>query len=280
MLGVPLMIMGAAKQAVAKKVDKRARKDLKEAMGNVAGAMGGGTGVPPLVRTKYKSSTVDRSWKTAIKNAEQRRRDKKKFSNKEQMPTAPSELLRPHDSPKKRVKSDLNVSKIDLSTKPTKSKDNSPNALEIASKKNKAKQVANAIEEGDTEKFAESVTERKIGGQKAFYRMQGFPRQLVGNQKNLPEFLKKEILDAPAFKRYNSETMEVENLKPLNRTAMQMTGREGDVIPMMRMHATPYKKQSSAGKAKIKKTAYGQTGKAILNKNLIQPVYKKIYKDK
>jgi len=274
------MIMGAAKQAVAKKVDKRARKDLKEAMGNVAGAMGGGTGVPPLVRTKYKSSTVDRSWKTAIKNAEQRRRDKKKFSNKEQMPTAPSELLRPHDSPKKRVKSDLNVSKIDLSTKPTKSKDNSPNALEIASKKNKAKQVANAIEEGDTEKFAESVTERKIGGQKAFYRMQGFPRQLVGNQKNLPEFLKKEILDAPAFKRYNSETMEVENLKPLNRTAMQMTGREGDVIPMMRMHGTPYKKQRLAGKAKIKKTAYGQTGKAISNKNLIQPVYKKIYKDK
>jgi len=276
MLGVPLMIMGAAKQAVAKKVDKRARKDLKEAMGNVAGAMGGGTGAPALARTKYKSSTVDRSWKTAIKNAEQRRRDKKKFSDTEQMPQGPSK-------PVKRVKSELSVNKIDLSTKPTESGDNNPNALDIASKKAKAKKVADNIKEGDVEKVAEEITSgamRKMGGQKAFYRMKGFPRQLVGNQKNLPEFLKKEILDAPPLSRYNSETMEMENLKPLNRAAMQMTGREGDVIPMMRMHGTPYKKQRLAGKAKIKKTAYGQTGKAISNKNLIQPVYKKIYKDK
>ena len=180
-----------------------------------------------------------------------------------------------------RVKSDLNVNEIDLSTNTTGGKDNSPNALEIASKKNKAKQVTDAINEGDTEKFAESVTERKMGGQKSFYRMKGFPRQLVGDQKNLPEFLKKEISDGPAFSRYNSETMQMEQLKPVNRTALQMMGREGDNMALSRMHShSSFPKRSATGKAKIKKTAYGQTGKAILDKNLIQPVYKKIYKDK
>ena len=74
--------------------------------------------------------------------------------------------------------------------------------------------------------------------------------------------------------------METENLKPLNRSALRMMGRKGDEIPMMRSYGTPYKKQSAAGKAKLMKTKYGQTGKAILDKNLIKPVYKKIYKDK
>ena len=277
------MIMGAAKQAVAKKIDKRARGDLKKAMGNVAGAMGGGTGVPAFARTKYKSSTgPDRRISTAVKNAEKRRRDKKRFSDTEQMPQGPgpSKPIPPHDSPEKRVKSDLNVSEIDLSTNTTGGGDNSPNALEVGMKKAKAKKVAEAIDEGDTEKFAESVTKRTMGGQKAFYRMQGFPRQLVGDQKNLPEFLQKYIKDAPPLERYNSETMEMEQLKPVNRSALQMIGRKGDNIPMMRSYGTPYTKRSATGKAKIKKTVYGQTGKAILDKNLIQPVYKKIYKDK
>jgi|TARA_B100000902_G_C27175220_1_gene846008 hypothetical protein len=184
-----------------------------------------------------------------------------------------------------RVKSDLNVNEYDLSTKPTGEESNSPNALEVGMKKAKAKKVTDAINEGDTEKVVEEITNsasmRKMGGQKAFYRMQGFPRQLVGDQKNLPEFLKKEILDAPPIPRYNSETMEMENLKPVNRTALQMTGREGDTIPLSRMNSySSFPKRSAAGKAKLMKTAYGQTGKAILNKNLIQPVYKKIYKDK
>lgn len=267
MLGVPLMIMGAAKQAVAKKIDKRARGDLKEAMGNVAGAMGGGAGVPAFARTKYKSSTgPDRRISTAVKNAEKRRRDKKRFSDTEQMPQGPGKPIPPHDSPKKRIKSDLPVNEIDLSTKPIEGKNNSPNALEIGMKKAKEK-----AEESD------GITRPR----RVFYKMKGFPRQLVGDQKNLPEFLQKEILDAPPLERYNSETMEMESLKPVNRSALQMIGRKGDNIPLGRMHShSGFLKKSAAGKAKIKKTAYGQTGKAILNKNLIQPVYKKIYKDK
>ncbi len=296
MLGVPLMIMGAAKQAVAKKIDKRARGDLKEAMGNVAGAMGGGTGVPAFARTK-SSTGPDRRISTAIKNAEKRRRAKRDAKEQEEFnkmyakslqegqPVASGNKTNAPSRPTKksgpmRIKSDLNVSEIDLSTNTTGGGDNSPNALEVGMKKAKAKKVAEAIDEGDTEKFAESVTKRTMGGQKAFYRMQGFPRQLVGDQKNLPEFLKKEILDAPTIRRYNSETMEMEELKPVNRTALQATGREGDNIPTMRSYGTPYTKRSATGKAKIKKTVYGQTGKAILDKNLIQPVYKKIYKDK
>ena len=264
MLGVPLMIMGAAKQAVAKKIDKRARGDLKKAMGNVAGAMGGGAGAPAFARTKYKSSTVDRSWKTAIKNAEQRRRDKKKFSNKEQMPTAPSKPIPPHDSPKKRVKSDLPVNEIDLSVKPTGGKNNSPNALEIGLKKAKEK-----AEESDG-----------ITRPRAFYRMKPFPKlkEVPEGNKGLPN-LPEEVRNKMGFKRMN-DNMEIETLTPVNRTALQMTGRKGDEIPMMRSYGTPYTKRSATGKAKIKKTVYGQTWKAILDKNLIQPVYKKIYKDK
>ena len=74
--------------------------------------------------------------------------------------------------------------------------------------------------------------------------------------------------------------MEMEQLKPVNRVALQATGREGDEMPMMRSYGTPYTKRSAAGKAKLMRTKYGQTGKAILDKNLIQPVYKKIYKNK
>jgi len=219
--------------------------------------------------TKYKSSTVDRSWKTAIKNAEQRRRDKKKFSDTEQMPK-PTEV-RPHelphkqgDSPEKRIKSDLNVNEYDLSTKPTGGEDNSPNALEIGLKKAKEKAE---------EKESDGITRPR----RVFYKMKGFPRQLVGDQKNLPQ---KEISDAPAVSRYNSETMEMENLKPVNRTALQMTGREGDTIPLSRMNSySSFPKRSAAGKANLMKTAYGQSGKAIPNKQLIQPIFKKAKKD-
>lgn len=178
-----------------------------------------------------------------------------------------------------RVKSELSVDKIDLSTNPAGGEDNSPNALEIASKKNKAKQVADSIKEGDVDKVAEEITSgamRKIGGQKAFYRMQGFPRQLVGDQKNLPEFLKKEILDAPPLSRYNGKTMEMENLKPLNRAALGMTGRNGDSMGISRMHShSSFPKQSAAGKAKLMKTKYGQTGRSIPNNQLIKPIFKK-----
>ncbi len=113
-------------------------------------------------------------------------------------------------------------------------------------------------------------------GESVAFRMKGFPRALVGDQKNLPEFLKKEIQDAPPLSRYNGETMEMENLKPVNRSAMQMMGREGDNIPLLKMHShSSFPKRSAAGKAKIMKTKYGQTGKAILDKNLIKPIFKK-----
>ena len=287
MLGVPLMIMGAAKQAVAKKIDKRARGDLKKAMGNVAGAMGGGTGVPAFARTKYKSSTgPDRRISTAVKNAEKRRKAKRDAKEREEFdkmysrslqdnnptkddnaPVAGPAPARKTQKPVARIKSDLNVNEINLSTNTTGGEDNSPNALEIGLKKAKEKREA---EESD------GITRPR----RVFYKMKGFPRQLVGDQKNLPEFLQKEILDAPAFRRYNSETMEMEQLKPVNRVALQATGREGDEMPMMRSYGTPYTKRSAAGKAKLMRTKYGQTGKAILDKNLIQPVYKKIYKNK
>ena len=287
MLGVPLMIMGAAKQAVAKKIDKRARGDLKKAMGNVAGAMGGGTGAPAFARKKYKSSTgPDRRISTAVKNAEKRRKAKRDAKEREEFdkmysrslqdnnptkddnaPVAGPAPARKTQKPVARIKSDLNVNEIDLSTNTTGGEDNSPNALEIGLKKAKEKREA---EESD------GITRPR----RVFYKMKGFPRQLVGDQKNLPEFLQKEILDAPAFRRYNSETMEMEQLKPVNRVALQATGREGDEMPMMRSYGTPYTKRSAAGKAKLMRTKYGQTGKAILDKNLIQPVYKKIYKNK
>ena len=269
MLGVPLMIMGAAKQAVAKKIDKRARKDLREAMGNVAGAMGGGGSMAfrmksdPLKISNGSDKKQLGAFRTRILAQQERKKRKEKFSDTEQMPQGPSKPL-------SKIKSDLNVSEIDLSTNTTGGENNSPNALEIGLKKAKEKREA---EESDG-------PSRKMGGQKAFYRMQGFPRQLVGDQKNLPEFLQKYIKDAPPLERYNSETMEMEQLKPVNRVALQATGREGDNIPTMRSYGTPYTKRSATGKAKIKKTVYGQTGKAILDKNLIQPVYKKIYKDK
>ncbi len=287
MLGVPLMIMGAAKQAVAKKIDKRARGDLKKAMGNVAGAMGGGTGAPAFSRKKYKSCTgPDRRISTAVKNAEKRRKAKRDAKEREEFdkmysrslqdnnptkddnaPVAGPAPARKTQKPVARIKSDLNVNEIDLSTNTTGGGDNSPNALEIGLKKAKEKREA---EESD------GITRPR----RVFYKMKGFPRQLVGDQKNLPEFLQKEILDAPAFRRYNSETMEMEQLKPVNRVALQATGREGDEMPMMRSYGTPYTKRSAAGKAKLMRTKYGQTGKAILDKNLIQPVYKKIYKNK
>ena len=287
MLGVPLMIMGAAKQAVAKKIDKRARGDLKKAMGNVAGAMGGGTGAPAFARKKYKSSTgPDRRISTAVKNAEKRRKAKRDAKEREEFdkmysrslqdnnptkddnaPVAGPAPARKTQKPVARIKSDLNVNEINLSTNTTGGEDNSPNALEIGLKKAKEKREA---EESD------GITRPR----RVFYKMKGFPRQLVGDQKNLPEFLQKEILDAPAFRRYNSETMEMEQLKPVNRVALQATGREGDEMPMMRSYGTPYTKRSAAGKAKLMRTKYGQTGKAILDKNLIQPVYKKIYKNK
>jgi len=264
MLGVPLMIMGAAKQAVAKKIDKRARGDLKEAMGNVAGAMGGGTGVPAFARTKSSNGSDKKqlgAFRTRILAQQERKKRKEKFSDTEQMPQGPSKPL-------SKIKSDLNVSEIDLSTNTTGGENNSPNALEIGLKKAKEKREA---EESD------GITRPR----RVFYKMKGFPRQLVGDQKNLPEFLQKEILDAPPLERYNSETMEMESLKPVNRSALQMIGRKGDNIPIGRMHShSSFPKKSAAGKAKLMKTKYGQTGKAILDKNLIQPVYKKIYKDK
>ena len=68
----------------------------------------------------------------------------------------------------------------------------------------------------------------------------------------------------------------MENLKPLNRAALGMTGRNGDSMGISRMHShSSFPKRSAAGKAKIMKTKYGQTGKAILDKNLIKPIFTK-----
>jgi len=120
-----------------------------------------------------------------------------------------------------------------------------------------------------------------MGGQRAFYRMPGFPqlKEVPEGNKGLAK-LPEEVRNNMGFQRMN-ENMERETVVPINRHALQMIGRKGDYVPLSRMNSySSFPKHSAAGKAKIKKTAYGQTGKAILNKNLIQPVYKKIYKDK
>ena len=234
----------------------------------------------------------DRRISTAIKNAEKRRRAKRDAKEQEEYNKmyaralqGPGKPLPPHDSPKKRVKSELNVNKIDLSTNPTGGGDNSPNALEVGMKKAKTKKVADALGEGNTEKVAEEITNsaglRKMGGQKAFYRMPGFPqlKEVPEENKGLAK-LPEKVRNNMGFQRMN-ENMEMETVTPVNRHALQMIGRKGDYVPLSRMNSySSFPKHSAAGKAKIKKTAYGQTGKAILNKNLIQPVYKKIYKDK
>lgn len=157
-------------------------------------------------------------------------------------------------------------------------------AILDAEKRKRARREAKAPAATTRVKEDKGVRFTTSSGETVAFRMKGMPpilREPTGKQKaNLPPNLVKAIEDAPPLSRYNSETMETENLKPLNRAAMQMTGREGDEIPMMRMHGTPYKKQSMAGKAKIKKTAYGQTGKAIPNKQLIKPIFKKAKGDK
>tara|TARA_R100001510_G_C7568530_1_gene145844 strand:+ start:94 stop:726 length:633 start_codon:yes stop_codon:yes gene_type:complete len=178
-----------------------------------------------------------------------------------------------------RVKSELGVNKIDLSTNPTEGQNNSPNALEIGLKKAKEKAEESAMER----KKDKGVRFKTKDGKPVAFRMKGMPpilREPTEKQKaNLPPNLVKAIEDAPPISRYNSETMEMENLRPLNRVALGMTGREGDNIPMMRSYgSTPYKKHSAAGKAKLMKTAYGQSGKAIPNKQLIQPIFKKAKK--
>tara|TARA_B000000532_G_scaffold214299_1_gene185284 strand:- start:170 stop:985 length:816 start_codon:yes stop_codon:yes gene_type:complete len=266
MLGVPLMIMGAAKQAVAKKIDKRARKDLREAMGNVAGAMGGGGSMAfrmksdPLKISNGSDKKQLGAFRTRILAQQEKKKQKEKFSNKEQMPTAPSK-------PVKRVKSDL--------------PDNSPNALEIGLKK--AKEEREAAEESAMERKKDKGVKftPKTGpnaGEQVIFRMKGMPpilREPTEKQKaNLPPNLVKAIEDAPPMSRYNSETMEMENLKPLNRAALGMTGRNGDSMGISRMHSS-FPKRSAAGKAKLMKTRYGQTGKAIPTNQLIKPIFKK-----
>ena len=301
MLGVPLMIMGAAKQAVAKKIDKRARGDLKKAMGNVAGAMGGGTGAPAFARKKYKSSTgPDRRISTAVKNAEKRRKAKRDAKEREEFdkmysrslqdnnptkddnaPVAGPAPARKTQKPVARIKSDLNVNEIDLSTNTTGGGDNSPNALEIGLKK--AKEEREAAEESAMERKKDKGVKftPKTGpnaGEQVIFRMKGMPpilREPTEKQKaNLPPNLVKAIEDAPPMSRYNSETMEMENLKPLNRAALGMTGRNGDSMGISRMHSS-FPKRSAAGKAKLMKTRYGQTGKAIPTNQLIKPIFKK-----
>ena len=259
MLGLPLAIMGAAKQAVAKKIDKRARKDLKEAMGNVAGAMKGGGMAFRMKSDPLKiSNGSDKKQLGAFRTRILAQQERKKQSK-----------------PLSKVKSELSVNKIDLSTNPTGSSDNSPNALDIGLKKAKEKAEESAMER----KKDKGVRFTTKDGTPVAFRMKGMPpilREPTEKQKaNLPPNLVKAIEDAPPISRYNSETMETENLKPLNRSALRMMGRKGDEIPMMRSYGTPYKKQSAAGKAKLMKTKYGQTGKAIPNQQLIKSIFKK-----
>ena len=254
MLGVPLMIMGAAKQAVAKKIDKRARKDLREAMGNVAGAMGGGGSMAfrmksdPLKISNGSDKKQLGAFRTRILAQEEKRRAKE------------------NNSPKKRVKSDL--------------PDNSPNALEIGLKKAKEKREAeeSAMERKKDKGVKFTPKTGPNAGEQVIFRMKGMPpilREPTEKQKaNLPPNLVKAIEDAPPMSRYNSETMEMENLKPLNRAALGMTGRNGDSMGIPRMHSS-FPKRSAAGKAKLMKTRYGQTGKAIPTNQLIKPIFKK-----
>jgi len=120
-------------------------------------------------------------------------------------------------------------------------------------------------------------------GESVAFKMKGMPaiyRDPTAKQKaNLPPKLVQAIEDAPPLSRYNGETMEMENLKPVNRAALGMIGRDGDSMGISRMHSS-FPKRSAAGKAKIMKTKYGQTGKAILDKNLIKPIFKKAKGDK
>ena len=177
-------------------------------------------------------------------------------------------------SPEKRVKSELNVNKIDLSTNSTGSKDNSPNALEIGLKKAKEKAEESAMER----KKDKGVRFTTSDGTYVAFRMNPFPKlkEVPEGNKGLAK-LPEEVRNNMGFQRMN-ENMEMETVTPVNRSALQMMGRKGDEIPMMRSYGTPYKKRSAAGKAKIMKTAYGQTGKAIPNKQLIQPIFKKAKK--
>ena len=279
MLGVPLMIMGAAKQAVAKKIDKRARKDLREAMGNVAGAMGGGGSMAfrmksdPLKISNGSDKKQLGAFRTRILAQQERKKRKEKFSDTEQMPQGPSKPL-------SKIKSDLNVSEIDLSTNTTGGENNSPNALEIGLKKAKEKREAeeSAMERKKDKGVKFTPKTGPNAGEQVIFRMKGMPpilREPTEKQKaNLPPNLVKAIEDAPPMSRYNSETMEMENLKPLNRAALGMTGRNGDSMGISRMHSS-FPKRSAAGKAKLMKTRYGQTGKAIPTNQLIKPIFKK-----
>ena len=221
MLGLPLMVMGAAKQAVAKKIDKRARKDLKEAMGNVAGAMKGGS-----MAFRMKSDPLK------ISNG----------SDKKQLGAFRTRILAQQERKKQAEESDSSM------------------------KRKKDKGVRLTTSSGETVAF----------------RMKGMPpilREPTAKQKaNLPPNLIKAIEDAPPLSRYTENGLETGT--PLNRAALGMTGRKGDEIPMMRSYGTPYQKRSAAGKAKLMKTKYGQTGKAIPNKQLIKPIFKKAKGDK
>ena len=258
MLGLPLMVMGAAKQAIAKKIDKRARKDLKEAMGNVAGAMKGGSMSFRMKSNNGSDKKQLGAFRTRILAQQERKKRKERFSDTEQMPQGPSKPL-------SKIKSDL--------------PDNSPNALEIGLKK--AKEKAEESDSSMERKKDKGVRFTTKDGTSVAFRMRGMPpilREPTEKQKaNLPPNLVKAIEDAPPMSRYNSETMETENLKPLNRAALGMTGRNGDSMGISRMHSS-FPKRSAAGKAKLMKTKYGQSSKAIPNKQLIQPIFKKAKK--
>lgn len=237
MLGLPLMVMGAAKQAVAKKIDKRARKDLKEAMGNVAGAMKGGS-----MAFRMKSDPVK------ISNG----------SDKKQLGAFRTRILAQQERKKQ--------------------------AEEIEKKEHQ--QVASIFKKGSDSsmkrKKDKGVRFTTSSGETVAFRMKGMPpilREPTAKQKaNLPPNLIKAIEDAPPLSRYTENGLETGT--PLNRAALGMTGRKGDEIPMMRSYGTPYQKRSAAGKAKLMKTKYGQTGKAIPNKQLIKPIFKKAKGDK
>jgi len=175
--------------------------------------------------------------------------------------------------PTSRVKSELSVNEYNLTPKPTGGQDNSPNALEIGMKK--AKEKAEESDSSMERKKDKGVRFTTSDGTPVAFRMKGFPKlkEVPEGNKGLAK-LPEEVRNNMGFQRMN-ENMEMETVTPVNRHALQMMGRKGDEIPMMRSYGTPYKKRSAAGKAKLMKTKYGQTGKAILDKNLIKPIFKK-----
>ena len=241
MIGLPIL---AAVGIKAKRKDKKLRNELKPvAKAMLSGGMAFRMKSDPLKISNGSDKKEVGAFRTRILAQQERKKQSKPLS---------------------RVKSDL--------------PDNSPNALEIGLKKAKEKAEESAMERKKN-KGVEFTTK---DGTTVAFRMRGMPpilREPTEKQKaNLPPNLVKAIEDAPPMSRYNSETMEMENLKPLNRAALGMTGREGDNIPMMRSYGTPYKKHSAAGKAKLMKTKYGQSSKAIPNKQLIQPIFKKAKK--